>query len=158
FCDIRGFTTLSEELDAGEVVAILNQVLTIVTEVVMKHRGTLDKFLGDGAMALFGAPLAYGDEAARAVSAALELQARMRSYNEGAHASGRRPIELGIGLHAGEAVVGNVGSKQRLSYTAIGQCVNVAARLQGLASPGEIIASRAVVAPLGEHARFEELT
>jgi adenylate cyclase len=159
FCDIRGFTSLSEDTDAREVVAILNQVLTIVTEVIMKYRGTLDKFLGDGAMAVFGAPLAYGDEAERAVRAALELQSRMKMYNEGARASRRRSIELGIGIHAGEAVVGNVGSEQRVSYTAIGSCVNIAARLQALAAPGEIIVSRAIVNQAGvNRIEAEELT
>ncbi|HJZ88740.1 MAG TPA: adenylate/guanylate cyclase domain-containing protein, partial [Polyangia bacterium] len=159
FCDIRGFTALSEDTDAGQVVAILNQVLTIATEVILKWRGTLDKFLGDGAMALFGAPVSYGDDAERAVRAALELQERMRSYNQGARRAGRhREIELGIGLHAGEAVVGNVGSEQRMTYTAIGSCVNIAARLQALAAPGEIIVSRAVISALGGRAQAEELT
>ena len=142
FCDIRGFTSIAQDMDPREVVTILNSVFTIVSEVVLEHRGMVDKFIGDGAMAVFGAPIAYGNEAERAVRAALDLQTRMAEYN-------RRPqhtaIALGIGIHSGEAIVGSVGSVSRLSYTAIGNCVNIAARLQGIARPGQTIVSRAVI-------------
>ncbi len=142
FCDIRGFTEFSEARDPREVVGVLNEIMTIVTEIVMAHRGTLDKFLGDGAMAFFGAPIAYGDEALRAVRASVALLRRLAAWNQGREARDR--IQLGIGIHAGEAVVGNIGSAARLSYTAIGSCVNVAARLVGVAGAGEILLSREV--------------
>lgn len=142
FCDIRRFTEFSEARDPREVVGILNEVLTIVTEVVMAYRGTLDKFLGDGAMVFFGAPIAYGDEAQRAVRSAVALLRRLDAWNQARHAQDR--VQLGVGIHAGEAVVGNIGSTARLSYTAIGSCVNVASRLVGVAGAGEILVSREV--------------
>ncbi len=142
FTDIRGFTEFSEARDPREVVGVLNEVMTIVTEVVMAHRGTLDKFLGDGAMAFFGAPIAYGDEALRAVRSAVALLGRIDAWNRERPARDR--VQLGVGIHAGEAVVGNIGSAARLSYTAIGSCVNVASRLVGVAGAGEILVSREV--------------
>lgn len=156
FCDIRGFTEFSEIRDAREVVGVLNEVLTIVTEVVMSHRGTLDKFLGDGAMAFFGAPIAYGNEAERAVRAALDLQRRLREWNAGR--AERDRIHLGVGIHSGEAVVGNIGSAARLSYTAIGSCVNIASRLMAVAGGGEILISREVQEAVAGKVVAEELT
>jgi len=131
FADIRNFTQLSEHLDAHEVVRLLNEFFTAMTTVILDAGGTLDKYIGDCVMALFGAPVPAADDVQRAVQAAINMQR-----------SARTPI--GVGLHTGNAVVGNIGSAQRLQYTAIGDTVNVAARLVSLASPGQIIVSEEI--------------
>jgi adenylate cyclase len=136
FADIRGFTALSERLSPRRVVEILNQHLARMAEVVFEHRGTVDKFTGDGLMALFGAPLPQASHAAQAVRAALALQACAQQVNDGT-------LQYGIGIHTGEAVVGNIGSQRRLDYTAIGDTVNLASRLESLATPGQILISQA---------------
>jgi len=136
FADIRGFTAFSERLSPRRVVEVLNQHLARMTEVVFEHGGTVDKFTGDGLMVLFNAPLSQADHAARAVRAALALQAGTQQMNDDS-------LQYGIGIHTGEAVVGNVGSRRRLEYTAIGDTVNLAARLEEQAAPGQILISRA---------------
>jgi len=108
-----------------------------MAEVIFEHGGMVDKFTGDGLMALFNTPLPQADHAARAVRAALALQANAQQVNDGA------ALQYGIGINTGEAVVGNVGSQRRLEYTAIGDAVNLAARLETLAAPGQILISRA---------------
>jgi adenylate cyclase len=147
FADIRGFTPLVERLPADEVIALLNDVLTSMTDVIFYHEGTIDKFLGDGLMAVFGAPLSHPDDTNRAVQAAIDIQRAVKRMNTEREKSNREPIQVGIGIHTGEVVVGNIGTKDRLDYTVIGDSVNLASRLQAVASGGEIIIS--------EHA-FEE--
>ena len=137
FADIRGFTTFSEHLSPRRVVEVLNQHLARMTEIIFEHGGMVDKFTGDGLMALFNTPLLQADHAARAVRAALAMQANAQQVNDGA------ALQYGIGINTGEAVVGNVGSQRRLEYTAIGDAVNLAARLETLAAPGQILISRA---------------
>jgi adenylate cyclase len=134
FSDIRGFTTLSERLPAEEVIALLNEYLERMTDVVFRHGGTLDKFIGDAVMAFWGAPVPDPDHARRAVEAALDMLAEVdaldRAWRERGTSAG---LAIGIGIHTGEAVVGNVGSLARkLDYTAIGDAVNLASRLEGL--------------------------
>jgi len=144
FADIRNFTKLSEQLDAREVVLLLNEFFTAMTQVILDAGGTLDKYIGDCVMALFGAPVPAPDDLQRAVRAAIQMQRATT-------------IPIGVGLHTGPAVIGNIGSSQRMQYTAIGDTVNVAARLVSLAAPGQIIVSEDVrnlaegsFAPLGE--------
>ncbi|MEA3340653.1 MAG: adenylate/guanylate cyclase domain-containing protein [Chloroflexota bacterium] len=137
FIDVRGFTTFSENLSPRRVVDVLNRHLACMAEVVLEHGGMVDKFTGDGLMALFGAPLPSRDHALRAVRAAVALQACAREVNND------DALRYGIGIHTGEAVVGNVGSQRRLDYTAIGDTVNLSCRLESVAAPGQILVSRA---------------
>jgi adenylate cyclase len=136
FADIRDFTKLSEHLDAREVVLLLNEFFTAMTGVILDAGGTLDKYIGDCVMALFGAPVPAADDVQRAVEAAINMQREAARLND--------QIRIGVGLHTGRAVVGNIGSSQRMQYTAIGDTVNVAARLVHIAAPGQIIVSEEV--------------
>ncbi|MFN0064177.1 MAG: response regulator [Myxococcaceae bacterium] len=136
FADIRHFTSLSETLPPEQVVGLLNAVLARLAEAVLTCGGTLDKFLGDGLMAVFGAPVRRSDDALRALQSArmmMEAVAELPGSTEGGH------LELGIGINSGVAIVGNLGSAQRTEYTCIGDAVNVASRLCAIASPGEIL-------------------
>ncbi|MGZ3270287.1 MAG: CHASE2 domain-containing protein [Croceibacterium sp.] len=129
FSDIRGFTSLSETAAPDDVVALLNRYFTSQVEIVFKHGGTLDKFIGDGIMAFWGAPTAYPDHARRAVAAALEMSAALDALRGELGALGAG-LDIGIGLHTGSAVVGFIGSDERLDYTAIGDTVNCASRIE----------------------------
>jgi adenylate cyclase len=131
FSDIRGFTSLSETAAPEEVVALLNRYFTRQVEIIFKHGGTLDKFMGDGIMAFWGAPTAYPDHARRAVAAALEMSAALDEFRGELGTLGAA-LDIGIGLHTGNAVVGFIGSEERLDYTAIGDTVNSASRIEGL--------------------------
>lgn len=132
FSDIRNFTTISEGLTPEEVVTLLREYLNTMTEIVFTYGGTVDKYVGDAIMALFGAPLSYGDDAARAVRAALEMQERALVLSPSWEARCGRPLRIGVGINTGEAVVGSIGAERRLEYTAIGDTVNLASRLEGV--------------------------
>jgi adenylate cyclase len=135
FSDIRGFTSISEKLPAERVVGMLNEYLEKMAEVVYRHGGTLDKFIGDAVMAFWGAPLPRADHARRAVDAGLDMLEELDRLNArwAAEGAGTARLEIGIGINTGEAVVGNIGSlSHKLDYTAIGDTVNLASRLEGL--------------------------
>ncbi len=132
FCDIRGFTGLSERLDPSQVVDLLNTYLGSMTEVVFQFAGTLDKFLGDGIMAVFGAPVARADDSDRAVDAALGMLGALAGYNDQRRSRGEEPLRVGIGIHTGDVIAGTVGSPRRMDYTVIGDTVNVASRVESL--------------------------
>jgi adenylate cyclase len=149
FADIRGFTTLSEHANPEKVVGLLNRYFSAMSEIIFAHGGTLDKYIGDGLMALFGAPTATAQDAANAVKAAVAMQKRLSTLNDELRLAGYATIEAGIGLHTGEATVGYIGSEKRSEYTAIGDTVNVAARLEGAASGGQILVSEATAMSAG---------
>jgi adenylate cyclase len=142
FCDVRGFTPMSEKLTPEQVVSLLNDFYTLMIDLTFKHDGTLDKFLGDGVMAIFGAPIAYPDHALRAARAALAMQAGMERLSAARIAAGKEAIVIGIGVNAGEVVAGTVGTEDRMEYTVIGDNVNLASRLTSNAKPGQILISR----------------
>jgi adenylate cyclase len=156
FADIRGFTTISENLSPSEVVGILNQYLDSMEEEVFKQGGTLDKYTGDGMMVLFGAPLEQPDHARRAVRAALGMQQTAAEVSR-QRGDVQWKVAYGIGITTGPAVVGHIGSKRRLDYTAIGDTVNLAARLEGKAPPGTILINQATYEAVKDIAVVEEL-
>jgi len=132
FADIRGFTAISERLAPEQVAELLGEYLTELTEVVFEHGGTVDKYVGDCIVALYNVPLEQPDHAAQAVRTAIEFQERTRVISERWRARTGVEITNGVGIHTGEAVVGTLGSRQRLEYTAIGDTVNLASRLEGI--------------------------
>ena len=142
FCDIRGFTPVSERLDPEAVVLLLNKFYNLMIETTFKNDGTLDKFLGDGVMCIFGAPIARDDHAMQAVRTALDMQAGIAELSASFTREGRPPLAVGIGVSAGEVVAGTVGSEDRMEYTAIGDSVNLAALLDSMAKPGQILISQ----------------
>ena len=148
FADVRGFTPLTEGSDPEMIVTLLNRYFSLASEIIFAHGGTLDKYIGDGLLALFGAPYESEQQATQATRAAIELQRRMPAFNEALQRDGLPAIELGIGINTGQAVVGYVGSETRLDYTAIGDAVNTAARLESQAKPGQILASETTVKEL----------
>ncbi|HJL06824.1 MAG TPA: adenylate/guanylate cyclase domain-containing protein [Polyangiaceae bacterium LLY-WYZ-15_(1-7)] len=155
FADVVAFTPITDRLAPEEVVGLLNELFTILTEIVFRHGGTIDKFVGDCVMALFGAPTPHADHAARALACAEDMMRWLEAGNAGWREKYGVTIELAIGVHAGEAVVGNVGSETRMEFTAIGDTVNVAARLEAIARPGQILATREVREAVGEEGGFD---
>lgn len=143
FADIRGFTRLSEHAEPEKVVQLLNKYFSAMTDIIFAHGGTLDKYLGDGLMALFGAPTATPDDATNALNAAVAMQRRLILINEDLVKEGLPEVAIGIGLHTGEAVVGYIGSERRSEYTAIGDTVNTASRLESNSQGGQILLSDA---------------
>ncbi len=141
FSDIRGFTSISEKLPAQEVVSMLNDYFELMVDILFEHNGILDKFIGDAIMGLWGAPVSRPDDATNAVRAAVKMQKRVMEWNEERVAQGKVPLRIGIGLHSGHVVVGNMGSSKALSYTAIGDGVNLASRLCGVAREDMVVVS-----------------
>ncbi|MBR4732825.1 MAG: adenylate/guanylate cyclase domain-containing protein [Lachnospiraceae bacterium] len=150
FVDIRGFTTMSEALPATEVVEILNQYLSLTTKCVMDNHGTLDKFVGDCTMAIWNAPLKQDDYVMNACKAALDMVKGSEELAKQLQEKYGRTVAFGVGVHCGKAVVGNIGAQMRMDYTAIGDTVNTAARLEANAPGGCVYISRAVVDALGD--------
>ena len=130
--DIRGFTALSARLPAKDVVTLLNDYFAVMTDVVASHFGSVNKFMGDGMLAVFGAPMSHLENQANAVLAALDMVERLDAFNGRWAARLGQALAIGIGINTGEVVVGNVGSAARVEYTAIGDPVNVASRIEGL--------------------------
>lgn len=149
FADIRGFTALSEKEKPEKVVGLLNRYFSVMTDIIFEHGGTLDKYIGDGLMAIFGAPTASEEDALNAVKAAVTMQKRLAQLNTELYAEGYGKVSIGIGLHTGEATIGYIGSNKRSEYTAIGDTVNLASRLESNAAGGQILMSEATAAASG---------
>ena len=157
FVDIRGFTTMSEALDAQTVVEILNRYLTLTTECIMKNHGTLDKFVGDCTMAVWNAPLPQEDPVYLACCAAMDMVEGSRTLGDELLSRFGRTVSFGVGVNWGPAVVGNIGAPRRMDYTAIGDTVNTAARLEANAPGGTVFISRSVADQLGDRAHVTSL-
>ncbi|HXX32501.1 MAG TPA: adenylate/guanylate cyclase domain-containing protein [Myxococcaceae bacterium] len=157
FADIRGFTTMAEGESPQETVSMLNAFFTAMADVVFRHEGNLDKFIGDCVMAVWGPPSPHADDPARALRAALEMQAQVEALNEMREAHGQAPIQVGIGVNTGMAVVGYMGSADRHEFTAIGDSVNIASRLCSIAKGGEVLAADTTIAKAGKGFRAEAL-
>src|SRR5262249_3686849 len=157
FADIRGFTPMSESMEPGRVVEILNEYFTRVTEVIFDCGGMVDKYIGDAVMAVFGAPVSKGNDAANAVNAAVQIQRLLIELNRDAEARQWPELRVGIGINTGLATAGNIGSPRRLDYTVIGDTVNTASRLMSNAAPGQILISHATVAEAGNEFEFAQL-
>ncbi|RLB48759.1 MAG: adenylate/guanylate cyclase domain-containing protein, partial [Deltaproteobacteria bacterium] len=155
--DVVAFTPLTERLSPEEVVSLLNELFTVMTELVFRHGGTVDKFVGDCVMAVFGAPTAQADHARRALDCAEDMMRWLSTANPGWEERYGATVQLAIGVHSGEAIVGNIGSERRMEYTAIGDVVNVAARLEAIARPMQILVSSATKEAVGESHEFAEI-
>lgn len=157
FADIRGFTSMTRRSDATSVVAMLNSYFETIVEVVFQYNGTVDKYIGDEIMVLFGAPVAVDRPADRAIACALEMQSAMEDFNSERERNGEEPIQIGIGINTGEVVVGAIGSSQTMQYTCIGDAVNIASRLTGMAGPGEVMVSETTLNQMHSKAEYELL-
>src|ERR1700733_8041716 len=155
--DIRGFTRMSEGASAESMVELLNEYFEQMVETIFKYEGTLDKFMGDGIMALWGAPVVHPDDAVRSVQAALDQMEALGKFNRLRIDANQPPLAIGMGLHTGPLVAGYVGSSKALSYTVIGDTANTSARLCGIALPGQIIVSESTLGRLVNRFEVEEL-
>jgi adenylate cyclase len=153
FADIRGFTSIAEHAAPEKIVGLLNRYFSAMTDIIFAHGGTLDKYLGDGLMALFGAPTATPEDASNALNTAVAMQRRILGINVELRDEGLKEIGVGIGLHTGEVIVGYIGSERRSEYTAIGDTVNTASRLESNARGGEILLSDATAK--AAHSRYK---
>ncbi len=153
FADIRGFTRISEHAPPEKIVSLLNRYFSAMTDIIFAHGGTLDKYLGDGLMALFGAPTTTPEDASNALNAAVAMQRRVFGINQELREEGLPEIGVGMGLHTGEVIVGYIGSERRSEYTAIGDTVNTSSRLESNARGGEILLSDATAK--AAHSRYK---
>ncbi|WP_160174409.1 adenylate/guanylate cyclase domain-containing protein [Archangium violaceum] len=150
FADVVGFTRLSESQPPETIVALLNELFTFATEIIQRRGGIIDKFIGDCVMAVWGSPQSHPDDALRAVQAAEDLRRWLDVGNRRWRARWGIEIQLAIGIHTGPAVAGNVGSEKRMEYTVIGDTVNVAARIESMAQPGQILVSESTRERIGD--------
>ncbi len=157
FSDIRGFTPMSENMNPDDVAKLLTEYFTEMVEIVFEHSGSLDKFMGDAIMALWGAPIAHEDDADRAMQCALDQLTVLEKMNAKWSEDGRPPIKIGIGINFGEVFAGNFGSDRRLEYTVIGDAVNTASRLCSVAGPNEILIAEPFYKALKKPPKVEAL-
>ena len=157
FTDIRGFTSMSENMKPEEVVTTLNEYFSEMIDIVFKYNGTLDKIIGDELMVVFGAPLAAEDDTERALNTAVEMQNKIKELNNIRKKRKEKPVLVGAGINKGYVVSGNIGSRDMMDYTVIGDTVNLGSRLCSAAGPGEIIVSKEVTKNQDKHFNFEEL-
>jgi adenylate cyclase len=158
FVDIRGFTPMSERLEPEQVIQVLNEYLDVCTKAIFKFNGTLDKFIGDGVMAMFGAPIEYDNHPEMAVRAAIEMKSQANILEQKLIEKYGVGVKFGLGINSGPAVVGNIGSEDlRLDYTAIGDTVNLSARLESNAKPGQILISELTYARVKDLFQIEPI-
>jgi adenylate cyclase len=157
FSDIRGFTAMAESMGPDAIARLLTEYFSEMVEIIFEYGGTLDKFVGDAIMALWGTPIAHADDPDRALRAAVAMQQGVARLNEQWALAGRPEIGVGIGINYGEVFAGNIGSHRRLEYTVIGDAVNVANRLCSEAGPGEILVSEALCQMVKDQAEYEYL-
>jgi adenylate cyclase len=157
FSDIRGFTPMSETMNPDDIARLLTEYFTEMVDLVFEHGGTLDKFMGDAIMALWGAPIAHEDDADRAMQCAIDQLDALEKMNEKWKEQGRQPVGIGIGINFGEVFAGNIGSNRRLEYTVIGDAVNTASRLCSAAGPNQILISEAFYKSLKRPPKVEAL-
>ena len=150
FSDIRGFTAMTEKRPPHEIVRMLNEYFELMVDVIFQHEGTLDKFVGDEIIALFGAPVAIPDAELRAVECALAMQRVLKDFNRTRMAEGQDEIRVGIGINTGAVITGAIGSSRALQYTAIGDAMNLAARLCSVAKAEQILVSETTYRKVGE--------
>ncbi len=153
--DLRGFTSLSERLPAEDVVSMVNIYLETMTEIILKYQGTIDEFIGDGILVIFGAPFQRPDDAQRAVACAVEMQLAMASVNDRNRRSGYPEVALGIGINTGKMVVGNIGSQKRTKYGVVGRNVNLTARIESYTVGGQIFISEGTLQECGDILRID---
>ncbi len=149
FCDIRGFTTLTEKQPVETVVSLLNEYFSAMSEVIFANHGTLDKFIGDAIMAIYGAPLESKENAYECVKSAIEMRNKLAQLNAQWLSQNRPQIQVGFGINTGEAIVGNIGSERRMEYTAIGDMVNIASRVEGETESNQIFITEETYKQLG---------
>lgn len=148
FCDIRGFTPLSESLAPEQVVGILNRYLGTMSTLVARHGGTVSEFVGDSVLAFFGAPVSHADDPLRAVACAVKMQRAMARFNRESAEAGQPEITIGIGINTGEVVIGNIGSERRAKYGAVGYALNLTSRVEAAAKGGQILITEATRAKI----------
>ncbi|MGB7910746.1 MAG: adenylate/guanylate cyclase domain-containing protein [Desulfobaccales bacterium] len=153
--DLRGFTSLSERLPAEDVVTMLNIYLETMIEIIQKYQGTIDEFIGDGILVIFGAPILRPDDPQRAVACAVEMQLAMASVNDRNRLAGYPEVALGIGINTGEVVMGNIGSKKRIKYAVVGRAVNLTARIESYTVGGQIFISESTLDECGDVCRID---
>lgn len=156
FADIRGFTSMSERKPAPEIVQMLNEYFELMVDVLFRFQGTLDKYVGDEIMALFGAPVEHPESQVRAVRCSVEMMKVLQEFNRTRMSEGQEPIEIGIGINTGEVVCGAIGTSKTMQYTVVGDGVNLASRLCSLAKPGQILISENTVQNLDD--QFETVS
>lgn len=147
--DIRNFSLICERHEPGQVVQLLNNYLGVMSEIIMENHGTVDEFIGDGILAIFGAPVTREDDALRAIVCALRMQEAVEGINRRNHDLGLPQISIGIGLNSGEVVAGNIGSERRSKYGVVGHTVNLTARIESYTAGGEILASASTIEEVG---------
>ena len=157
FADVAGFSALSERLDPEDIHTVMDGCFELLTQQVHRYEGTINQFTGDGIMALFGAPITHEDHAVRALHAALDIQAAMRDYGEAVQRQWGVPFHMRLGLNTGLVVVGRIGDDLRMDYTAQGDTVNLAARMQQMAGPGAIWVAEATYRVAGEAFEWQAL-
>ncbi len=151
FSDLRNFTPLSEKVPAEQLVSLLNAYFTRMVRVIEKHNGTVNAFIGDSIMVLFGAPYTTDNDSLRAVNCALDMQKELKKFNRENAQKNLPQLDMGIGINTGNAIVGNIGSKRRMQYSAIGSSVNLSSRIQGLSLGGQILISEATYSEVGQN-------
>jgi adenylate cyclase len=156
FADITGFTTITDGMSPPDVIALLNECMERLTDVVEREGGVVDKYVGDQVMALFGAPVTRGHDSLRAVRAAMGMQRAMAELNEERARRGERPLEVSIGINTGQVMAGNMGSPSRLNYTVLGDGVNLASRVEGYAPSAGVLITDRTFAQVSEYVRVQD--